>query len=271
MRVLVVGSGTVAKALAQAWRDAGLEVERRASRGTWESLPPFDVVLLAVADRAIAQTARRAVESGAAGPDTVLLHGAGALAPSEVLATAGVVRGRGLCHPLLAIAGAESPRFAGVTFAVAGDRVGRETAVELARRAGGDVMILEEAALVRYHAAAVLVGNHAFALVAAGMSLLQEVGVAPNEASQALATLWQSAVDNWRRLGLPQALTGPIARGDAVVVARHLACLDESQAEIYRVTGRALIELARLKGQTSAEALAQLETLLGVAPARRDG
>jgi predicted short-subunit dehydrogenase-like oxidoreductase (DUF2520 family) len=68
-----------------------------------------------------------------------------------------------------------------------------------------------------YHAAASIASNFLVTLEAAAERLAATAGV-PREA---LAPLARAAVDNWAGLGAHDALTGPIARGDADVVARQ--------------------------------------------------
>jgi predicted short-subunit dehydrogenase-like oxidoreductase (DUF2520 family) len=70
---------------------------------------------------------------------------------------------------------------------------------------------------------------------------------------------------------LPAALTGPIARGDAATVARHLAALASDPAlneiaAVYRLLGRRALALARAQGRADAAALAAIAALLA-APA----
>jgi predicted short-subunit dehydrogenase-like oxidoreductase (DUF2520 family) len=77
-----------------------------------------------------------------------------------------------------------------------------------------------------YHAAADLVSNYVVTLVDMATRLWQQYGADPESAAEALLPLLQGTVNNLRRLGLPDALTGPIARGDLGTVRRHLAALE---------------------------------------------
>jgi predicted short-subunit dehydrogenase-like oxidoreductase (DUF2520 family) len=66
-------------------------------------------------------------------------------------------------------------------------------------------------------------------------------------------------------MGTARALTGPIARGDDAVVARHLEALgawDAGVAALYRELGAVALELAREQGEAEADALARIEALL---------
>ncbi len=53
-------------------------------------------------------------------------------------------------------------------------------------------------------------------------------------------------MDNIAREGPLLALTGPIVRGDADAIRRHLAVLDPGVRRIYRALGQAALDLAKL-------------------------
>ena len=66
---------------------------------------------------------------------------------------------------------------------------------------------------------------------------------------------------NVERLGIPGALTGPIARGDAATVAGHVAALRQRAPdllELYRVLARQTIPLAREQGALTDRAAEEL-------------
>jgi len=278
-----VGSGPVARALGLAWERAGHEIVRRSARSaTGPAVPgPIDGVLVAVKDHAIGAVARALVDGGEVPRDSVLLHAAGSLAPEEVFAAVrAAVRGVALCHPLVSLADGDPARLVGATFAVVGDAAGEAMALTLARDAGGRPVVLRAAGLARYHAAAALAANHTLVLLACAVELLVGEGVPRREAEAALGNLLASAAHNVVRLGLPQALTGPIARGEVEVVARHLAALSSVDreapegleaprgeagpgvTELYGTTGLGTVALALKKGAAPPEALARIHDLL---------
>ena len=70
---------------------------------------------------------------------------------------------------------------------------------------------------------------------------------------------------NLGNLGLPQALSGPLSRGDSGTVAGHLAALDALNPDIaalYRALGRATAALALEKDPTLADAIHAATALL---------
>ncbi len=265
-RVLIVGDGPVARALAAALQDADAAPLRWWRRGG-QPLPQADVVVLAVRDEAIGEVAAQImarVDDDVTPP--ILLHCAGALPAEEAFAK--LPRrplGVGLLHPLRALAGAASDaHLAGVVFAVEGDGPGREAALRLCERVGGTPLVLEAEQLGRYHAAAALVSNHAVGLVDAGVELLTSVGLDRAQATKALAALLSSTAANLERVGLPEALTGPIARGDVAVVARHILALRPLAeiAALYRATARRVSKVAADKGRATRDALLRIAALL---------
>ena len=76
----------------------------------------------------------------------------------------------------------------------------------------------------------------------------------------------RGTLDNLGALGLPNALTGPIARGDAGTVARHLqalAALDPDIAELYRELARFTLPIAEQTGNLDIDIVEQLRKLIG--------
>jgi predicted short-subunit dehydrogenase-like oxidoreductase (DUF2520 family) len=272
-RLLIVGDGAAARALYGALERSGVRPRvERWWRQRGGDIPAADVVVLAVSDGAVPEVAARVMTAfkargGDEGPP-ILLHCAGSLPPDEAFAAVEPrPLGIGLVHPLRALAGtADDIDLTSTIFAVQGDVPGRDAALRLVARVGGIPLELgsDPSALGRYHAAAVLVSNHVHALVDAGADLLEGVGLPRGQAVAALTALLASAVGNLERVGLPSALTGPIARGDVATVARHLFALrdDAAMLQLYRVTARRLTGLSSAKGRATAEELERIRALL---------
>jgi predicted short-subunit dehydrogenase-like oxidoreductase (DUF2520 family) len=102
-----------------------------------------------------------------------------------------------------------------------------------------------------YHAAAGLVANGAAALAAVGVELLAAAGAPRVVAAAMLGPLLRSVSENVQALGLPEALTGPVRRGDVVSVQSHLATLQAKLPEalpLYVASIEAQLPLARAIG-----------------------
>jgi predicted short-subunit dehydrogenase-like oxidoreductase (DUF2520 family) len=257
--IAVVGQGRVGIALGDALIAAGVVVERIEARKLpkWVSSPAY---LLCVRDRYLPEVARALVKAHEGAPP-VLLHTAGAM-PSSILRVAGA-SAAAVVHPLVAFAG-HPPRLTGALFAVEGDARGRALAELIVGKLGGRVLALDAVALARYHAAAALAANHALALVAIAEDLLAGLGADRALAARGLTELFVSVAHNLESVGLPAALTGPISRGDASVVERHLDALNDAPEArtAYLATARRLLSIARAQGRADAEGLSDIEAQL---------
>jgi predicted short-subunit dehydrogenase-like oxidoreductase (DUF2520 family) len=126
----------------------------------------------------------------------------------------------------------------------------------MVRALGGHELVLprwksdpESAAI--YHAGAVAASNYLVTLLDFAARHLQALGAERHQALQALLPLVRGTLVNVERLGIPQALTGPIARGDAQTVAGHVAAMQQRAPELlelYRVLARETVPLAQEQG-----------------------
>ncbi len=272
----VVGAGPVATALAGAMRLGGVPVlglwARRAQAArlagsiagvaAFSSAPPdilleTEVVILAVRDQVIGEVAQMLVGTGLVNRKHVLLHCAGAASARDVLGEVqGQVAGIGTLHPLSAIADAKLAMRAlkGTVFGVEGDEAGRTAAGKLVAAIGGHVLAIDGSKMAAYHAAAALASNYIVAAIDAAAAVLGSTGIAADDAARALVPLAEGALRNVAAHGTTHGLTGPVRRGDAATVARHLEALhhDPALAEIYRALARRAVEIAtRIDGPTA--------------------
>ena len=134
----------------------------------------------------------------------------------------------------------------------------------LARDLGARPKRVDDAQRAIYHAAAVFASNYVVALLAEAIRLLEHSGWTEAEAVQGLVPLAEGAVANVRKRGPTAALTGPIRRGDAETVVRHLGALAEldgragrargRRSELYRMLGDVALEIAKQAGLKPAAA-----------------
>jgi len=274
----IIGPGRAGLGLALALRRAGADVlgvhgrrEKKVPRGLALSVggtPPWlghaEVVLLAVRDDALAPLVRE-LAAARRRRGQVFLHLSGALT-SSVLAP--LRRGgahSGSMHPLMtvsAVPGRAASHFRGAAFVLEGDAVAVRVARRLARALGGAPVTVRAAAKARYHAGAVFASNYVVAALAAAERLLVGAGFSRRAARRALAPLTQASVDNLAHSGPVASLTGPIARGDAATVRRHLAVLDPATRALYAALGRAALRLA-VEGGLSREKARAVASVLG--------
>jgi predicted short-subunit dehydrogenase-like oxidoreductase (DUF2520 family) len=132
-------------------------------------------------------------------------------------------------HPLQTFTTAETP-VDGTPAAIAGgDREALEFARELAEALGMRPFEVAEQDRSAYHAAAAIASNLLVALEESASELL--TGLGTDDARELLGPLVLRTAANWVELG-PEALTGPIARGDQTTVDGHRAALRERAPEL---------------------------------------
>lgn len=143
-------------------------------------------------------------------------------------------------HPLIAVASPRTDAFRGVTFGLSGDAPARERGRGLARAVGGRWIHVGDGENARYHAAAVFASNFLVACLSVARRELE----AASDASDGLAPLLplaRSALENLEPGEFASGVTGPVARGDAGTVRRHLAVLDPGARGLYRRLARELL------------------------------
>jgi predicted short-subunit dehydrogenase-like oxidoreductase (DUF2520 family) len=280
LKIGVIGAGRVGAVLGAALRRAGYRVVAAAavsaaSRDRAQRLLPgtdllpadavarrADLVLLAVPDDALAGLVYGLVEMDAIRPGQIVAHTSGA----HGVAVLEPVLARGAhplaLHPAMTFTGTEADLdriAAGISFGITATAETRPVAERLVADLHGTAEWIDEARRPLYHAALAHGANHLVTLVNEAMDRLRDAGV--HDPRQVLAPLLAAALDNTLRLG-DAALTGPVARGDAGTVAKHLATLDAVAPEsvppylvLARRTADRAITAGRLKPTDAAPLL----------------
>lgn len=96
---------------------------------------------------------------------------------------------------------------------------------EVSTTLGARVIHIHPNDKTRYHLALVFASNYVVTLYALGQNLLDDIGVEPALAKQALDSVMGSAIANLKQMPPAQALTGPLVRGDVGTIRRHLDAL----------------------------------------------
>jgi predicted short-subunit dehydrogenase-like oxidoreductase (DUF2520 family) len=236
-RLAIVGRGRVGGALARTFAEAGIQVEGPLGRG---EQPTADVVLLCVPDAEIADAAA-AVDARFIG------HVSGATPLDAV--------DFGL-HPLQTVTGPDTS-FEGCGCAIAGSSPeALELARALALAARMEPFEIDDSARAAYHAAASIASNFVVTLEWMAERVAAAAGIEAGDARRMLAPLVRQTVDNWASRGPADALTGPIARGDEVTVARQRKAVADAAPDLLPAFD-ALVDATRSlasPGSGSAEA-----------------
>lgn len=297
-RVGVIGAGATGTTLARVLAACGAHVVAVASRSRAsaaalaallpgaralpvEDLPGVaDLILLAVSDAAITPLAETLPWRAGQG----VTHLSGARGVEALAAVARCGAHPAALHPLMTFA-RPSPdvsddallrRLAGCSWALEADDPALASTLEtLVTALGGSVVRLAAADRVPYHISGVLASNYIVSLIAAAVHLW-ETFASPEDALRSLLPLLRGTADNLTALGMPQALSGPIARGDIETVAAHLdwlrsrAATDPQIATIrdaYIALAELTIPIALANGTLTPEAAEQARALLRHSPA----
>ena len=235
---LVVASGRASSAqalaveLGEVVRPVSLEALREQA----------DLVFLAVPDGKIAEVCDRL----GLGSRHSVVHVSGALDGAVLEAARARGAQVGVFHPLQAFPlGAPRSRFRGIHIGVDGAAEMEARLSKLARRLGATPFSLRGVDRAAYHAAAVFASNYVVALHAAAALAWQRAGLPEAAARAALLPLTRGAVDAIAEHELPDALTGPLQRGDVASLERHLAALagDAQTEHLYRALACELLRL----------------------------
>ena len=93
------------------------------------------------------------------------------------------------------------------------------------------------------------------ALLAASERVAGAAGVRPNSGRRRMLPILQQTLANYARLGAPGAFSGPIARGDAATIAKHLGVLRgvPEAREVYIALARAALRDLPAKNRAELE------------------
>ena len=223
--LVVVGRGRVGGSLARAAELAGIEVRLASADRAAETAEGAGAALLCVPDEALTDVCARIAPS----TPTLVGHVSGA-SGLDALSPA-LDRGAAIfsLHPLQTFADEATP-VEGTPAAIAGSD---DRALSFARLLGEALGLrpfdVPEESRAAYHAAAAISSNLLVALEESAAELVERLGI--EDARELLAPLVLRTAANWAERG-PDALTGPIARGDRATVERHRAALAETAPEL---------------------------------------
>lgn len=200
-------------------------------------------------------------------PGQSLVHCSGALS-TDVLETARKLGAQvGAFHPLQTFAGVKQAidNIPGSTFAIEAEMPLLYTLKEMAGALDGYWIELEAEDRVIYHAAAVMACNYLVTLVKLATDLWQTFGVPTHKATRSLLPLLNGTINNIDTIGIPQCLTGPIARGDSGTIKKHLEALQKKAPDLlatYRELGLKTIPIALAKGKIESRQAKELAKIL---------
>ncbi|MFG6193300.1 Rossmann-like and DUF2520 domain-containing protein [Nonomuraea sp. JJY05] len=258
LTVGVLGAGKVGSALGAALAQAGHRIAAASgvsdNSQRWaadrlgvkpsrpdEVVAAAQLILLTVPDDALPDLVNGLATTGADLQGKLLVHTSGAygLSVLEPAAKAGALPLA--LHPVMTFTGRDDDlnKLTGISYGVTAPDVLRPIAEALVIEMGGEPVWIADADRALYHAALAGAANHMVTLIAESQELLGRIGV--EHPGRMLGPLLGAALDNVLRLGIT-GLTGPVVRGDAGTVRKHVDALILAAPE----AADAYIALARL-------------------------
>jgi predicted short-subunit dehydrogenase-like oxidoreductase (DUF2520 family) len=277
-----IGAGTVGTALAVLLSKKGYQVTGVSSRSrtSAENLAKAvtgcrtlnnnqdvadtaDLVFITTPDDTIARVVSQV--KWRHGQSVVHCSGADSTEILEPASKSGAVAGG--FHPLQTFAGVKQAmeNIPGSTFAVEAGEPLLSTLKDMANALGGHWIELKASDKVAYHTAAVFACNYLVTLVKLATDLWQTFSIPPDQATRALLPLIRGTLHNIDTIGIPQCLTGPIARGDTGTIRKHLETLREKSPALlstYKELGLQTIPVALAKGKINEQQASELDAVL---------
>jgi predicted short-subunit dehydrogenase-like oxidoreductase (DUF2520 family) len=279
LKVGFIGAGTVGTALAVLLTSKGYNFVG-ASRLNHKSQPgpvsnlhildsnqavadASDLVFITTPDAAIAKVASEV--RWRKGQSVIHCSGADSTDVLEPARKAGALVG--CFHPLQTFAGVKEAieNIPDSTFALEAEEPLLATLKNMAVDLGGNWIILKAADKAAYHAAAMIACNGLVTLVKLAADLWQTFSVPTDQAVKALLPLLRGTIHNIETIGLPDCLTGPIARGDAGTIKKHLDTLQVKDPQLlpfYKELALQMVPIASAKGTIVKKQAGELELLL---------
>lgn len=277
-RIAIIGAGRVGSAIGYLAQEKGYKITgvccahfpnaKSAARllsnpalayeGTGEWLKGSDLVLITTPDAIIEEVCRETAREGYLSPGAIVAHCSGALS-SSILDPAKVLGcNTGSIHPLQSCPTREQAIkvLPDSYFCIEGDEGAKAGLKALALAIGGRIIGIETGDKPLYHTGAAVASNYLVALLNFAITLYEKIGIDRKNALNALAPLFKGTIENIQAIGIPDALTGPIARGDVETIRIHLIAIKEAipgYLPLYIALGEETIRVAIAKGSITPE------------------
>ncbi|MBI2829858.1 MAG: DUF2520 domain-containing protein [Chloroflexi bacterium] len=282
VKIGFIGAGTVGTALAFRLSDKGYPVVAVASRNhlsaeklaqtvkgcravssNQEVVDAAELLFVVTPDDAIAPVV--AELNWHAGQSVVHCSGVASTDILEPARRAGA--NVGTFHPLQTFASVKQAieNIPGSTFGIEAEEPLLTVLKDMAAALEGKWIKLEASDKVLYHASAVIACNYFVTLVKLATDLWGTFDIPTEMATKALMPLLKGTLHNIETVGIPNCLTGPIARGDIGTIKKHLDALERVSQELastYRALGLQTIPTSLAKGKINQERAEDLETVL---------
>lgn len=279
--ITIIGLGSVGSALLHVFTKKNLPVQSVFNRSevpasiqnkysetrftqSWSELnfTAGQLVFITVSDDAIADTVARLSEGKQDLTDVHFVHCSGTHA-SQILAPLQAKGAQGASfHPMKAIT-RKTNSFKDIWFDMEGDRELLAKLEQIAHIMDAKTFVVLPKAKPLLHASAVVASNYLVVLAELVTRITGMGEVSPEHALQAMMPLMQNTLQNIEELGVTDALTGPIARGDVETIQQHIKSMQANSEllMLYKTLGLEAVKIAERKSGETAS-LKEIKKLL---------
>lgn len=259
--------GVVARGLAKAEKAAGFIGEGVPGTDPVKGAEGADWVFITTPDKAIRATCEFIASGGGFKKGALAVHMSGALSSGALVSARSSGARVVSLHPIQSLASAEQAvtNLPGSYFSIEGDPEAMAEGREIVEALGGLLVVIPSEEKALYHAGAAVASNYLVAVVDFAVTIFESLGMERDAAVKAVIPLIRGTVNNIERVGVPDALTGPIARGDVGTVEGHVEALRKRMPEmlgLYGELGRHTVKVGLRKGTLGEEDARRLLAIL---------
>lgn len=227
------------------------EVESIALHDAGDIVTHTDLTIIAVSDDAIESIAQELTNHVTVDKAIIHVSGTSSLDALHEVQLAGAMVGS--LHPAFPFSSVDSSvkGLMGVTFAIEYSHSQlRDWLLEIIHALSGQVIEVPAGKKAQYHAALAIASNYMVTLYAIAQDLLSDLSDDDIAIQRAINTLMTGTMHNLIEQGVPDALTGPLVRGDVGTIERHLMALSENPLlyETYRNLARLSYPMLQARG-----------------------
>lgn len=286
MRIGFIGAGKVATAFGRYLHSKGLTIsgycdrhadkqshavthtQSQAFQNIAETAAHSDMVFITTRDDQIAGVCHQLCDQNCIAPRHLVGHMSGAHSSHILIEARKKEASVFSLHPLQAFADEEKSLadLPNTYFSLEAENGALDPIKKMLLQMGNPYFTLSADHKSLYHLSACMLSNYLVTLMSSGLSALEKSGIDPKEGFTAMRPLIEGTLANIAQLGPAQALTGPIARGDAGTVEQHMAALKTMGLDrirsLYTAMGLQTLELATEKLLTNPDKAIALRQVL---------
>lgn len=257
MKICFIGAGKVGTTLGLYFKNYGFNITGYYSR-TYESalkasnttktkaysdlnelIDNNNFIFITTNDDSIVKVSKELSNMRNSWENYIIAHTSGALTSETLIEFANKGAGTYSIHPLQTFADPEltCSKLENTIFTIEGNN-NLHLIEDILRKTNNKYTIIDKSKKALYHAGACVASNYLVTLLDISYSLIKQSGFNEEDIYDGLEPLILGTLNNIKNLGINNALTGPIARGDKDTISNHVDKInDERILDFYKYVG----------------------------------